>query len=142
MPISGTGIPAGATVSSVTSNTIVISSAAIGSGTSTAAVCPYGVGDTVNTFNLPDTRGIFLRGIGTNPSNVNNTTTIGTRQLDDFKSHAHSLVSTQNTGFGYAAGGNSPVWEKGGASGAQTIGSTGGTETRPANVGVNHIIKV
>lgn len=97
----------------------------------------YGVGDGSTTFNLPDTRGIFLRGAGTNPSNASNTTTMGNRQSDDLKSHSHgALSSTINSGGGT------------GFNIANTIGtafsvptnSVGGTETRPANVGVNYCI--
>jgi microcystin-dependent protein len=140
----------------VTSNTIVISSAASGSGTSTAAVCPHGVGDGSNTFNLPDTRGIFLRGAGTNPSNINNTTIQGSRQGDQMQGHIHNENANVSTGQnGIASGAILGLGNGGtGASGATSYNTgvpisdgTNGTprtgfETRPANVGVNHIIKV
>jgi microcystin-dependent protein len=98
----------------------------------------YGVGDGSTTFNLPDTRGIFLRGAGTNPSNGSNTTTIGTRQLDDFKSHTHA-INTWNGNTSAATnifGTQSAVFQ-----GTTNTGGAGGTETRPANVGVNYIIR-
>lgn len=107
----------------------------------TAIGTTYGVGDGSTTFNLPDTRGIFLRGAGTNPSNASNTTTLGARQADEFKQHGHNLSDNIKQGFGYASGGNSPVWERLGG-GTQLTASNSGTtaETRPANVGVNYCI--
>jgi microcystin-dependent protein/aspartate 1-decarboxylase len=101
----------------------------------------YGIGNGTTTFNIPDLRGIFARGAGTNPSNASNTTTIGTRQLDDFKGHTH----TPNGGgeFIMTGGiGTNQNWVGGGASfnRAGVTGSTGGTETRPANVGVAYHI--
>lgn len=57
-PLSGPGIPAGATILSVTSNSITMSANA-GSTNSGAAivVAPWGVGDGTTTFNVPDGRG-------------------------------------------------------------------------------------
>lgn len=67
MPISGTGIQAGTTVSSTTATTIVLSLAATATNASiVVTVCPYGVGDGSTTFNLPDLRGVYPRGSGTN----------------------------------------------------------------------------
>jgi microcystin-dependent protein len=98
----------------------------------------YGSGDGSTTFNLPDTRGIFLRGVGTNPSNASNTTTLGNRQLDDFKSHTHTFPTDTNgavnLGNNAATGGNNTVAP------AKVTNGTGGTETRPANLGVNYCI--
>jgi phage-related tail fiber protein len=52
----------------------------------------YGVGDGSTTFNLPDLRGIFIRGAGTSAklSNANGTAfagTAGTYQNDKFQGH-------------------------------------------------------
>jgi microcystin-dependent protein len=57
-PISGAGIPAGTTVSAVTSTTITLSqnATAAGSGVS-IVIAPHGVGDGSTTFNVPDRRG-------------------------------------------------------------------------------------
>lgn len=100
----------------------------------------YGSGDGSTTFNLPDTRGIFLRGAGTNPSNAANTTTIGARQLDDNKSHWHKTASGQNNGL-------PPYLIQYGLFGSETTADTvprtkvdGGPEARPANLGVNFCI--
>jgi microcystin-dependent protein len=160
MPISGDGVPAGATVSSVTSNTIVISSAASGSGTSTAAVCPYGVGDGTNTFNLPNTQGYFLRGVGTTGSYSTNR---GAVQNDQMQSHLHGIKAATSDSYGsnptlylFQAGNGLATSQISastygsnnfiGALPPSVDGANGtprtGPETRPANVGVNHIIKV
>jgi microcystin-dependent protein len=57
-PISGPGIPAGATISAVTSATITLSANANASGTAVALVAaPHGIGDGSTTFNVPDARG-------------------------------------------------------------------------------------
>lgn len=57
-PISGTGIPAGATVVSVGAGTIIISANATASGTGEqVCVAPHGVGNGTTTFNVPDYRG-------------------------------------------------------------------------------------
>jgi microcystin-dependent protein len=56
--ISGPGIPAGATISSVTSNSITLSANATASASGIAIViAPHGVGDGSTTFNVPDRRG-------------------------------------------------------------------------------------
>jgi microcystin-dependent protein len=100
------------------------------------AAIGYIYGGSGSTFNLPDTRGLFLRGAGTNPDNINNTTTLGARQEDMFKSHSHKSGDWYNngengSGIGYM-----------GVNFNKDTGSTGGTETRPANLGVNYIIKI
>lgn len=56
--VSGTGIAAATTVSSVDSGTqITLSANATASGTVEIVVSPYGIGDGSTTFNLPDRRG-------------------------------------------------------------------------------------
>lgn len=59
--VEGTNIPANATIVSVTSNAIVISSTATGSGTGVALrIFPYGNGDGSTTFNVPKYNGTAL----------------------------------------------------------------------------------
>lgn len=91
-----------------------------------------------NSFNVPDTRGIFLRGAGTNPSNSFNTTTLGNRQVDQFKSHAHATDTYWDTNNFDAqsgtGGGKRMVYSRSGTNAA------GDTETRPANLGINYCI--
>lgn len=58
----------------------------------------YGVGDGSTTFNLPDLRGYFVRGSGTNSDGVASGT-FGARQADAYKSHNHGgLTTAGNTG--------------------------------------------
>jgi microcystin-dependent protein len=63
MPISGPGIPAGAKVAAVTSNSITLSANATATASGVAlVVAPHGVGDGSTTFNVPDTRGRAVAG--------------------------------------------------------------------------------
>ena len=115
----------------------------------------YGPGDGLTTFNLPDLRGEFLRGVdagrGADPDASSRTDrgdgttgdTIGTKQNDQYRSHFHALflgggssgprnyisVDTYNDGHSYI-GSNGEATE-----------SSGGNETRPRNVAFNFIIK-
>jgi len=112
----------------------------------------YGVGDGSTTFNLPNTAGRFLRGAGT--SGVY-TTTIGAVQADTTKKNGLALSDPTHfhgsNGLGFLSNtGGGGIIQPGGAFGVQantaaastgiTLGS-GDIETRPANVGVNYIIK-
>lgn len=49
----------------------------------------YGSGDGFNTFNLPDMRGVFPRGLD-DGRGLDSDRSIGSYQSDDFKSHSHS----------------------------------------------------
>jgi len=50
----------------------------------------YGDGDGGSTFNLPDTRGVFLRGAGSSGFGAYSAA-LGDFQNDSFKSHSHSI---------------------------------------------------
>lgn len=121
----------------------------------------FGEGDGVNTFNLPDLRGRFLRGVdggaGNDPDAASRTTmatggnagdSIGSIQNDEFKGHNHysgvpEFHSTDML-FGFAS--NSSKTDPTSGNTATTMfpytSSTGGNETRPKNVNVNFIIKI
>lgn len=116
----------------------------------------YGAGNGTTTFNVPDFRGRFLRGVdggaGRDPDKASRTAmssggntgdAVGSVQGDAFQVHTHSL-SGQAYGYGgsnFNSGGNavylSPV--------AQAVGNpnsgNSSTETRPLNANVNYIIK-
>jgi len=102
----------------------------------------YGAGDQSTTFNLPDLRGYFVRGAGTN-SDGTVSGTFGVKQASDFKSHQHLALPYDN--FGGVAGegcGNAVVASYYCEVGAtRYTGPTGGTETRPANIAMLYCIK-
>ena len=119
----------------------------------------YGVGNGSTTFNLPDLRGYFIRGIGENADGTISGT-FGQKQPDALKSHTHSgstaTAGDHNHGIGgsVVVGGGSGVGGSGtgqislqatavaGAhSHAVTINATGDTETRPANIALLYCIK-
>ena len=112
----------------------------------------YGSGDGSTTFNLPDLRGYFIRGSGTN---VDGTTSggFGLKQNDDVKPHVHSfslsiqsLVLSVQAAFGTrSTGGSQAVSDitvtTGSPSASASISSNSGTETRPKNIAMMYCIK-
>ena len=99
----------------------------------------WGPGDGLTTFNVPDLRGYFLRGLdqgaGRDPGRA-----FGSVQADGFQDHTHS-ITIGLTAPGLAAGGGGVA--AGGFAGGTAGASSGnhGTETRPINVAVPFIIK-
>jgi microcystin-dependent protein len=126
---------------------------------------PYGQGDGSTTFNLPDLRGYFVRGSGTN-SDGTASGTFGLKQADQFETHGHSASSNStgahthsviqtidnNGGFDSGAGrarygGSGDTTGSAGAhSHTITVSSpnsgTSGTETRPSNIAMLYCIKI
>lgn len=109
-----------------------------------------GVGTT--HFRVPDTRGVFLRGVGTQSiSGISYSGTLGVKQGDQMQGHRHSgsvsgAVNLAGGAAGYlawASGGNPATYMNVGD--PTTDGTNGtprtGTETRPANLAINYIIK-
>ncbi len=94
----------------------------------------YGAGDGSTTFALPDLRGYFVRGFGTN-ADATASGTFGVKQADDFKAHTHTVNGQVAT---TASSGASTNYAS--ISGGST-GSTGGTETRPKNIAMLYCIK-
>ena len=114
----------------------------------------WGVGDGSTTFNIPDLRGQFLRGVnmgsGNDPDASSRTANnggnsgdnVGSYQGDAFKSHNHSMSFNHWTSgvpnnyptlSGYNSAANNAV--------INGVSHSGGSETRPKNAGVNYIIK-
>lgn len=125
----------------------------------------YGVGDGSTTFNLPDTRGVFLRGAGTQTiSAINYTGTQGTTEGDQIQGHRHSVsdpghTHNYNTSTNSAGSPVITITAAGTITNAYgtlsavtgltvtnpTTDTTNGTprtgsETRPANITVKYII--
>lgn len=130
----------------------------------------WGNGDGVNTFNTPDLRGRFLRGVdaGTtrDPDAASRTATnaggntgdnVGTLQGEALKAHNHTITdpghnhtsvnsdivrNTGGYGTGLGTGGLGPntITMNSNTTGI-TVNNSTGTETRPKNASVNFIIK-
>lgn len=101
----------------------------------------HGAGNGSTTFNLPDLRGIFVRGSGS--QTISGSTYSGTfaaKQQDALKTHTHTYQSNITTG-NTTAGGAYAIYD------GQTTSNTGnpstGTsdETRPANIALLYCIK-
>jgi microcystin-dependent protein len=145
MPYGGTTAPDGYLIadgSAVSRTTYAALYAAIGNA--------FGSGNGTTTFNLPDLRGRFLRGVdGTANRDPDKSTrvamttggnsgnAIGSVQADQFKSHNHNIrfagSGYQNYGVGVGSD-NTQV--------DAAISNAGGAETRPINANVNYIIKL
>jgi len=127
MPISGPGIPAGATITAVGASTITLSANATATSVgATVTICPFGVGDGSTTFNVPEMRGRVPRGWD-NGANVDTGRVFGSYQADAYPSHTHSLPGAGSFFTTAASGGSTTLanWSAG------TTGSSGsGSETR------------
>jgi microcystin-dependent protein len=120
-----------------------------------------GVGDGSSTFNLPDFRGMFPRGVTGSSSNDpdassrtavnggNSANNVGSVQASAFEAHSHEVAQSSgltSQNLNSAAGVMGESGPSGGytatcASG-QVIQNTGGDETRPINIYVYFIIKI
>lgn len=97
----------------------------------------FGSGDGSTTFNLPDLRAEFIRGLDRGRG-IDSNRQIGSSQIDSFASHSHL--------FADAAGGESGPYLAAGAvnwtsSLSCNTSSSGGIETRPRNIALVFIIK-
>lgn len=101
----------------------------------------WGIGDGSTTFNLPETRGEFIRGYD-HSRGVDSGRAIGVWQDESFKSHTHVYDTRSMEGYAGDSG------DEGGMTTAATYDetrnttSTGGSETRPRNVAMMYIIKI
>jgi microcystin-dependent protein len=119
----------------------------------TAIGVAHGSGNGSTTFNVPDYRGRFLRGLdggaARDPDRASRTAmasggnagdNVGSVQDDAFESHTHyqnAYWETNSGGNGYVATNASGL----NLNSVTNISSTGGNETRPMNANVNFIIK-
>lgn len=116
----------------------------------------YGVGDGSTTFNIPDLRGEFLRGLDLSRG-VDTSRVLGSAQSHAFAAHNHT-AQVNDPGHQHVV----PSFTSDGVNGAGTgaaltqttilsssattgvtvaIGQTGSTETRPRNLALTPIIK-
>ncbi len=120
----------------------------------------YGAGDGSTTFNLPDFRGEFIRGLD-DGRGIDSGRTIGNAQSDAFSSHSHTGTSDTHPGHSHTSpvylygGGANNIGSSDNATGkgtmttstsgahshALTINATGSTETRPRNQAALYVIK-
>jgi Phage Tail Collar Domain len=102
----------------------------------------FGAGDGVSTFNLPDLRGEFIRGLD-DGRGVDSGRVIGSAQGDQNKSHGHSITDSgmlfvrsgsggQGVSLGTSFTGNNNY---------PTLSVEGGSEARPRNVALLGCIK-
>jgi microcystin-dependent protein len=99
----------------------------------------YGAGDGSTTFALPDLRGIFVRGSGSQTiSGTAYSGTFAAVQQDQLKSHTHLVNSYVNGAIGNS--GRPQEGTSGNSDSFATL-ATGGDETRPANIALLYCIK-
>ena len=100
---------------------------------------PYGSDDGfASTFKLPDLRGLFVRGYGSNGTNPATSGAFAQYQSDELKSHTHTYQYPGNDSF-TGSKFNSAKYD---SPGIRTTTATGGDETRPKNIALNYIIYV
>ncbi len=122
------------------------------------AVIGYTFGGSGANFNLPNTQGIFVRGTGSQTfGSETYTGTLGTKQNDVFQSHTHTGTTNPTnraawrsfTGVNASNDGGTGQNEVNGVYDLDfnhthtftTAASGTGTETYPANIALNYIIK-
>lgn len=120
----------------------------------------YGAGNGSTTFNLPDCRGYFIRGLDLGRG-VDTDRALGSNQTDEVKAHTHTGTTTEagahthsysvvgissgsqlSSGSGWGPVGVADTTGSGGAhTHTLTVSSTGGTESRPKNIALVWCIK-
>lgn len=114
----------------------------------------WGAGDGATTFNLPDLRGRFLRGVdgdaGRDPDRDtriattdggNSGNAVGSVQDHQFARHGHNLDVAGGLGTGSGTGRMAIAYFSGPPNLQEYAQPRGGSETRPVNAAVNFIIR-
>ena len=97
----------------------------------------FGAGDGVTTFNIPDYRGKFLRGLGGNSAED-----VYTTQEEGLPDHTHMIANTNNGGSIYTTLGDNYLAREGGGSATSAVSyRLNGTDT-VANVGKTNAASV
>lgn len=96
----------------------------------------YTYGGSGGSFNVPDLRGEFIRGLDSSRG-VDSGRTLGSAQSSQNLAHTH----TSNMTDGGTSGPWIPVESIGSTTHTLTTNSSGGTEARPRNVALYYIIK-
>jgi microcystin-dependent protein len=101
----------------------------------------HGAGDGSTTFNLPDLRGEFIRGLD-GGRGVDAGRALGTAQSQDVQSHTHPYTYVSATTGAGAGGADTHIrtYDAGGLN-AATGPNAGAAETRPRNVALLACIK-
>lgn len=117
----------------------------------------YGSGDGLSTFTLPNAQGVFLRGAGSQTiSAVSYSAVIGSSQGDALQNITGSwggssigpIQSSMNASGAFSKGTSRTTTYQGLGAAANDVNFNASnvartsTETRPANIGVNYIIKI
>ena len=100
----------------------------------------YGEGDGVTTFNLPDLRGMFVRGWDAGRG-VDAGRVFGSEQEDAFKSHNHPLILADDYTGSIPSSWYLELFSHKGTISTSYIGEVGDTETRPKNIALLPCIK-
>lgn len=100
----------------------------------------FGAGDGESTFNLPDLRGEFIRGLD-NGRGIDAGRELGNVQMDEFKSHYHGFLDRPNMRL--ESGVYSWVPQIMEVAEQDSIATTraGGSETRPRNIALLACVK-
>ena len=102
----------------------------------------FGIGNGTTTFNLPDLRAEFIRGL--DDGRGIESRTIGSAQLDAFQGHEHQLYDVRDGGGGGYNGSGSVDWTRNTQAIVQKSGYSTprvADETRPRNIALLACIK-
>lgn len=121
----------------------IINTSGSQSGVHTGLVYYWGNGNGSTTFNIPDGRGVYLRGIGSPTAFLDSTSytyIIGQKIDDAMQSHTHSYT-TVNPIEPTSAGGSFLATTGGASSTTGGASNRTTTETRVKSIGVRYYIK-
>ncbi len=101
----------------------------------------FGSGDGISTFNLPDLRGEFIRGLD-NGRGIDAGRELGNVQMDEFKSHYHGFLDRPNMRLESGVYTWTPQVMEVAEQDSISTTRAGGSETRPRNIALLACIKV